>query len=671
MNNPTSKRQSLLNYIPTKTEPKLYEYESEIISIYIIDKIISLTLSNIFNNKVDQQVTKNCYSYMIETLNTFLNSQFITIDKEDEKENLTLPNFNSEETIEKNNNNIFSDNSKLNISLENIYFENYFRGENFWNLINEPKANKYDRYSSTLINYKIPFNKFNDNLNLEKVEEEIQLTTTSNFKLNKSNTKSRNNEYIKTKNYLSLDNKKMKKQNLGEIMNKFSFHDISQEENPSEIFKDKINLNELRLEKEMEIKKKEDEIKRQLKILKKEEEIKKEESQLQKQNEKKKLTIDPNGEIVFIKGIKLDKLSKEFLSIKSNMKILKIQKQMNEKPKKKEILIETNPNINNNIIYNLNNNNNNKENKENKEKKENNKILKRRRSSLPKIDNKENENEKEKEKEKKNNNFIPVKLDNKQNFSYKSLLEKKLERGPIYPIGSLFDKINLEIGVTMKENKKFKSGGKDFFLKYNKYSLETYNKKLKDNLSNFSIKTLYNLNSNSDLKNNFNESIISNNLGLQTSISLFKKNNSEINLTKNSELNSSLNPLIKLTGNFSLKSTLNDLDLINENNFINLKKLNRKNIFKEKTSVNNQIKYNEMNEFTSNLISNEKWGNNVFKNQKKFNPIKMPFKPLKREIEKEIGKGNIILRNREMHIHQFSKSMKNFAINNNKFNTMN
>ena len=156
MNNPTSKRQSLLNYIPTKTEPKLYEYESEIISIYIIDKIISLTLSNIFNNKVDQQVTKNCYSYMIETLNTFLNSQFITIDKEDEKENLTLPNFNSEEIIEKNNNNIFSDNSKLNISLENIYFENYFRGENFWNLINEPKANKYDRYSSTLINYKIP-----------------------------------------------------------------------------------------------------------------------------------------------------------------------------------------------------------------------------------------------------------------------------------------------------------------------------------------------------------------------------------------------------------------------------------------------------------------------------------------------------------------------------------
>ncbi len=228
----------------------------------------------------------------------------------------------------------------------------------------------------------------------------------------------------------------------------------------------------------------------------------------------------------------------------------------------------------------------------------------------------------------------------------------------------------------MKENKKFKTGGKDFYLKYNKYSLETYNKKLKDtissniNLNLTGLKTIYNVNSNSDLKKdfNFNESISSNlNQGMQTVSTIFnnKRNYtiSEFNSTKHLEMNSSLNPLIKLTGNFSLKSTINDLDLMNENEINHLKQ-HRKNIFKTKNSFyikSNKQKLNEMNQFTKKLISNsEKWGGGVFNNGKKLNPIKMPNKPLKKEIEREVGINGIIMRNRG--INKFSQSMKNFGI---------
>lgn len=40
----------------------------------------------------------------------------------------------------------------------------------------------------------------------------------------------------------------------------------------------------------------------------------------------------------------------------------------------------------------------------------------------------------------------------------------------------------MEIGVSIKEDEKFKTGGKDFFKKFNKYSKEIYDKKLKESI---------------------------------------------------------------------------------------------------------------------------------------------------------------------------------------------
>ena len=616
-----------------KPEPTLYQYEAEDIAWHMVEKIISLTVSNSFKQKVEKQVYDECYTYLIDTLNTYLNSQFITIDKEDEKkrENDTLPNFEIEEKIEENTINSILNNNSLTVDLQNKYFGNYYRGENNWEIINEPNSSEYDRYSSTLINYIIHENKPQENIpgsKLEKVEEEAQLTT-SNFKISR---RSRNID-LKKLRLSQTGDQIIKKRNMGEIMNKFSFHDISIEEAPSEIFKDIIDLKELRLEKETELKKKEEETKQRLKALKKVEEQKKEEGQLKKQYEKKKLTIDPNGDIVFIKGYKIETLAKEFLSIKSNMKMLKTEKQEIPPAIEKLEIINSENNITTPNI--------------NKEKK-------RRRSSLPKLDIKD----KDKENEKDNNNNKNV-LPNLEKKTFQNSLEKKMERGPISLSGSCFDRIHLEIGVSMKENKKFKTGGKDFFIKYNKYSIETYNKKLKDTLS--ANKTQYNMFSNSELKKdfNFNESVTSNfNQGSQTSTMFKKSNITDMNSIKTFEMTSSLNPLIKLNGTSSLRLTMNDLDLISESEIANFKQ-HRKNIFKEKTKSLGNKELNEMNKFTSTLVSNDKWGSNILGNGKKLVPIKMPNKPLKKEIEREIGKHNIVTRNRGMHnIAQFSQTMR-------------
>ena len=616
-----------------KPEPTLYQYEAEDIAWHMVEKIISLTVSNSFKQKVEKQVYDECYTYLIDSLNTYLNSQFITIDKEDEKkrENDSFPNFEIEEKIEENTINSILNNNSLTVDLQNKYFGNYYRGENNWEIINEPNSSEYDRYSSTLINYIIHENKPQENIpgsKLEKVEEEAQLTT-SNFKISR---RSRNID-LKKLRLSQTGDQIIKKRNMGEIMNKFSFHDISIEEAPSEIFKDIIDLKELRLEKETELKKKEEETKQRLKALKKVEEQKKEEGQLKKQYEKKKLTIDPNGDIVFIKGYKIETLAKEFLSIKSNMKMLKTEKQEIPPAIEKLEIINSENNITTPNI--------------NKEKK-------RRRSSLPKLDIKD----KDKENEKDNNNNKNV-LPSLEKKTIQNSLEKKIERGPISLSGSCFDRIHLEIGVSMKENKKFKTGGKDFFIKYNKYSIETYNKKLKDTLS--ANKTQYNMFSNSELKKdfNFNESVTSNfNQGSQTSTMFKKSNITDMNSIKTFEMTSSLNPLIKLNGTSSLRLTMNDLDLISESEIANFKQ-HRKNIFKEKTKSLGNKELNEMNKFTSTLVSNDKWGSNILGNGKKLVPIKMPNKPLKKEIEREIGKHNIVTRNRGMHnIAQFSQTMR-------------
>ena len=653
------RRKETYHHPTMKAEPTLYTYEAEIVAFHMVEKIISLTTSNALKNKVQKQVSKEIFSYTKSIIDTFLNSQFISIDKEEEDIKLNLPIFKEEQngkkdeisTIETKKTKINVINDNLNIDLINPFFSNYFRGENNWNILNEPISSEIDRYCSSLINYILPNNKVESNL--EKVEEEnpnLALTNTSHFIVKKK--KKKNPTLISD---LSNDQNK-KKKTMAEVMNKFSFHELPKEDFFSEDDID-IDIKELRLEKEEELKKIEKENKQKMNELKKLEEMKKEENNLKKQYEKKKMTIDPNGNIVFIKGYKIEALSKEFLAIKSNMKMLRTEITNYDIPSDIDIDIEDE-----------------KENKGNKSDREKNDKI-----NNKKIEKSEKKEKKIKENEKEDNNkkvaVNPLDIYQKKNDRRLSVttLERKIERGPITPSGSVFDKIKLEVGVSMKENKKYKTGGKDYFLKYNKYSLELYDKKLKDTISSNSfMNTHYNAMSNTDYQRNFNSSLenlnnTGNNFkeGSQTSSTLFKKNNITHNYLKSSEMNLSnisLNPLIKLTGTMSLKTTINDLDLIDEKELIE-QKLERKNIFKERTNLTSlkkrKDKLNEMNEFTTTLLSSDRWRTGFTK--QKLEPIKFPQKPLQKEIEREMGKSGFVLRNRQIHNPNFSRTIRNFG----------
>ena len=54
----------------------------------------------------------------------------------------------------------------------------------------------------------------------------------------------------------------------------------------------------------------------------------------------------------------------------------------------------------------------------------------------------------------------------------------KKYKNPIIPGGSSFDRIQLEVGVTFKEDQKYKTGGKDFFRKYKRYSVENFQRQV-------------------------------------------------------------------------------------------------------------------------------------------------------------------------------------------------
>ncbi len=702
---------------------------SEQIVNFLIEKLISYTVTKSEKNKVEAQLPEVCFNFITDTIDTFIEQQFIAVDKIDNIDGNNIikePDNNELEDNQNNNNdnilpenidnlslnkkdssiemnkklenmninNIMNEHSNLDNNIDfsqisnieshqnkknnnnnaNIYFNNYIHGENFWSVIDEPENSEKDRFiSATLFPYlpeetefNIVNNKITAKKSLEKVEEEddnnlmeskIKLVT-SQQKNNQSNnniekteennkTSSKinleekkeelNKNKTKTKNEISL---KKKKKNLFEIMNEFPFYDLPKEEQMSEINKEGIDYVTLREEKELEKKKIEDEEKKKQRLKREEMQKIKEEVDKKKAYQNKKLTVDVNGKIVFIKEVNLDSLNKEFNTIKSNLKQLTKNKALEPPPRKFS------------IYYNPVDKQKDKE----KEKNQNNSNTKTNRTN--KFINPEDMFNAKIITNNNNNGLFKLP-------PIKSEIEKKLERGPITPAGSNFDLIQMEIGVSLKEDEKYKTGGKDFFQKFNKYSLDTYNTKLKDSIVYNSIDVYKNklgLTNSVDFHNNLTEtySNFGNQLG-NTNTSLFKKNNlkttNNFNIPTN-QLNSTLNPEISIKGNFSLSNAFNQLDLLPD---YKLKEMNqdRKNIFKSKDNKknkNNENNLNEINQFAATLLGHSRWGNNSM-NQRKLNPIKKPKKPLYNEIQKEMGMTGRNLRERNKAQNYMSRSV--------------
>jgi hypothetical protein len=257
------------------------------------------------------------------------------------------------------------------------------------------------------------------------------------------------------------------------------------------------------------------------------------------------------------------------------------------------------------------------------------------------------------------------------------------------PGGSSFNLMNMEVGVTLREDNQYKSGGKDFFLKFKKYSLLNYDNQLKEslelntlklnkpeglndantNFKNFSVhkNNIRNLflsheNSNAYLDNTSQKykstrssNTMNNNSSIKNSHFLEKKTltyaKSTSNMNVSIERNGKFKPLIMLSnGSTSLNDIFsqNDIKINTKNIKLILKK---KNIFRESRNIKSLKKVfslKDINNFNKAIMTN----NNKFElhnlQDKHFSlsPTRKPEKPLINEIYREIGFNKTITRNR-------------------------
>lgn len=658
--------------------PEYFSCHSEQVAKFLIEKFISFAVSESFVKNLSLKIPDECFEFAKSTLNTYINSQYIAYDRDEYKAVSPLdkvediPEFNvdnndSHIVPDKISNNQLPIGSSLNVNsinafdLTNQFFNNYYRGDNIWDIIDEPCSNEIDRYASSMILYtkNVPDNSSptlsqDSNKHLDKIEEEDHkappsMTTTQKKLVKEFSSSSKLVVNPNSNNYNSSNvdviPKKKKKNNL-EVMNELSFHDIKIEENPEQIKYD-LEVAELRKEKENEVLKIETEKKKMVMIEKEVQSKIKEEQNKYKEFEKKKVTVDANGQIVLIKSIRPEQLAKDFITIRTgskNVNNFESNKKTRKMTKKEKENIERNALINEQpeTVSNAATGNE--------------KIGGR--NILPKIESA------------KKKTIVPVQPNKKtidlQNINPSTLLlEKKKERGPIIPSGSCFDLISMEVGVNLIEDKKYKTGGKDFFHKFNKYSFETYDKQLKNTIttnmslvSNPAVLTSFNMMTNTDY-NNYHENLTDSNVFNNTTSynrkikanPLLKAQNMK---TINTLNQTSYDPLIKMSSKqFSLRSAMDNLDLIAERVERSQGKLNRKDIFKEKISItetnerkdpqvitHNKNELDEMNKFAVTLL-NDNWGGGFQKGKSKLNLGRIPFKPQLKEIEREIGKETI------------------------------
>ena len=638
---------------------------SEIIVNSIINKIISLSITRSLDIRINNQIPEKCFNYVKEMINNNLSSLFIFYDKDEERniKEKELFNSNIKEIKDENINNfnkyeISDDESKS--FLKNQFFNNTYYSENNWDLIDEPTSSNLDRYSSTLIKFQ-ERQEDKYGINHDKILEEEDISENSKSKnkkdFNKIYKKFKSTLYRTNFNKLLNNEEENKKTKMSHIMNQLTTIDLEPENNYEN--KQIVKLRAI-FEKTKKEKEKEKEINREEK-----EKIKLKQKLTEDNLRKyvgKKINKDHNGEIIFIKSIKANSLQKEFIFTKSKCRTINVNKinESNTQEKLKDVKVEI---------------------------------------------NKDEINE-EKAKMKIKINNIRLRLLN----NVETVKNKKMELRPIslkknvplIPSGSNFNLMNMEVGVSIKEDEKFKTGGLDFFNKYKKYSIQVYDKKLKEaekannllkNIDIFkeaktqTIEEMHNLyKTNYTLGNSTYEEYNSTTV-LNTGSNIFNKrtnnnlmyltntNNSSIfqnyskqaNMSTNKTKNKlNLTPIINIkSGTSSLFNSFNQLNLLSyqENNCAK----KTKNIFREKMSKKVK-KYilDDMNNFTKNLIINkkdEKYNQKVMNTTGRIKGISHPGKPNMREIIQEVGLKGKIPRQRS----KFLSSIKSNILENENF----
>ena len=711
---------------------------SEAVAKFIIEKLISLTISTSYNNEINNKISDFCFKKLKQTLDTYAELNFLAYDRDDvpnliEKEiiysksqnnsHLKINNILNENFINDNNNNnnknnvteILSDRKILNESelknkeiekekekkedesflnyfqkqesiknfgsnLENIekiekidsnlnhiesnniitkktkiFYDAAYIGENDWNIVPQPIPVKVDRNASTMIKY----NLFNTNLSGIREDKNDDKTVIISSSVNNNNLRSSlmlnnniNNNKPKHKRNISKKSNEDNKKKKPRVQIEFPSFSID----PKYFIQlnDTEELKLLRIEREQEIEQKKIEYLNKLKKEKERQQIEAEQFNKNKDFQNKNITVDHNGKIVNIKQINLEQLINEFTLGKSDSKEIERINGPDFSIKRTTIPVEKNPFNENN---NNNNNNNNLDSNINKI------------GSLKKSP-KQKKMKKSFIKEDDSSNIINIASQNSIQNNKNQQNEPKISSIGLnyinnakqrqFAAGSNFDIIKLETGVDLTEDSKFKSGGKDFFKKFQRYSLENFERQQNRTVTaNFYKKN--------DLTNTNNElHQIDEYKPLKTEENFHHNNNiyKNINLEP-SEQNNLLHLKTK-----NLKLVLNELDLISESEEKNLKNFTRTHLGdlynRNKTEENQNKNLYDMNKFTKTLMGNSNWGSNMrILQQQNKNELKRPIKIDSKQIQKEINKNPFnkkLPRSRlpPINNNNFNKTEKNF-----------
>ena len=644
---------------PPNFQSMFFTCTSESVARFMVEKFISLAVTRAHHTTIINQIPDYCFEKLKETLQTYTEIQFIAYDRDDlepsnqksfhhpksaidkDEKLLSFDSNNNKEQGEKMHNlNIsaigknhkhdkmitkyFQSSSDKSDSLEphfleieknekidviekvetytfnlpknqklrhidtvdlllpqKMFYDTTYEGVNDWDILPQPSPVEIDRDASSVIKTdKIvpPEKSILDNQ--ETTQKDEKKTTTAQT--------------------MSSTHKRKFNYNPGYVVQKkkprvpieFPSYDIPQEKLFGSIETEDINT--LREEVEKENKLKELEYRKKLKAQQETLEKMKEKQNKQKELEYKNITVDSKGNIVQIKPVLLEYLAKEFTNADSKTaEIERIEGADPQKNKKGPIKVEKNP-------YN--------ENAKNIVTIKENQVIQNVKDLLSKT------------KGVKGIHPVPGSPgQGAQNPKVKEKIEfsPKKDKKPIIPGGSSFDKIKLEVGVSFQEDTKYKTGGKDFFKKFKRYSIENFEKQLGMNMKSPSKKQPE---KKEEAKIQFTE---------QPQQSNYYTSN-----FANTEPSSMNNTLHLKTKN--LKIAMRDLDLITEEEENEMqKKFNQtkpNNLFlNTHKELNTETTYDDMDRFAKTLLGSSEWGKTALKFKKELGYPRQPVKPIKKE----------------------------------------
>ena len=589
------------------------------------------------NNKSKRQEEK----YLEKSIDkSFLNRLIIRDNSYDNKEN---DYENNEEKFKNENEEPFVVNSpeieniqriethkidynlKFHSSLKKIYntenkilYDVIKEGKNNWGMITQPPAPSIDRDAGTKIKFTKPtlkLKKNKDMINEEEIKkenEELNKEQNQNDKSDSINKKKNENKkklkVFRNTNQSDIEKNKKKKKFLPVV--EFPSEDLD-----PKIFErenENADLQKLRDDLEREIAEKKLEIANKLKKEKEEQALEKALEEKRKELANKNVTVDVKGELVYIKSLDINQFINDFTKTKSKFKEIKTieyESKIRQPKKKKTTIVERNQ------------------------------------ESLIEVPEQEKPHKK-RMKVKNNRRKSFINDDKKPPTQTLGLGFFDKNKEPLIGAGSNFDIMSPECGVNVTEEKKTKSGGKDFFHKYNKFSIQVFEETLNRTISANMYQNQIN-----NILNNHNVMSLKKKKTIKDIILETAKGKEEDNKKTNNKDNNANNSVPKEPNNKlslktkNLKMALNSLDLITESDekyLLEKKDYKNKDIIKRKQFIidfnkQEQKDYEEINKFAKTILGNENWGVNV---DRKNNLIKQNFrrpqKPVFDDLKKEL-----------------------------------